>query len=67
MQQPTLKSALLIIFTVFLLLLQYPLISIANQRATVLDIPQLYLYIFGTWVLMTVLLGILLENNRLKP
>ncbi|MEO0333185.1 MAG: hypothetical protein AAF223_16120 [Bacteroidota bacterium] len=66
MQQPSLKSALLILFAVFAFLLQFPLISIANQEHMISNIPQLYLYIFGTWLLMIVLLGILLERNRLK-
>ncbi|MEM6842742.1 MAG: hypothetical protein AAF944_22430 [Bacteroidota bacterium] len=67
MRQPDLKTALLLIFAIFLLLLQFPLLSIANQAALVAGIPQFYLYIFGVWSLMIGLLVYLVEIKRLKP
>ncbi|MGD1893283.1 MAG: histidine kinase dimerization/phospho-acceptor domain-containing protein, partial [Cyclobacteriaceae bacterium] len=67
MQRPTLKTALLIIFTVFILLLQFPLISIANQEIHIANTPLLYFYIFVTWILMICLMAVVLERRRPNP
>ncbi len=67
MQRPTLKTALLIIFTVFILLLQFPLISIANQEIHIANTPLLYFYIFVTWILMIGLMAVVLERRRPNP
>ena len=59
-------SFLVAVFVVSFLVLQYPLITLANRRASVQGIPVLYLYIFAVWLLIIVLLGILLEDKRFK-
>jgi hypothetical protein len=48
---------LIAFFVLFLLLFNYPLISLVNQPLLVGGIPLLYLYLFGTWGLMIVALA----------
>ena len=64
---PSQRTSLLIaIFVAAFLVLQYPLITIANRATSVRGIPFLYLYIFVVWLLMIGLLGILLEHKRFR-
>ena len=48
---------LLALFILFLLLFNYPLISTVNRPVLAGGIPLLYLYLFGTWLLMILLLA----------
>jgi len=40
----------LLALTLGLLLLSYPVVNVVNQPTLVLGIPQLYLYLFGLWL-----------------
>lgn len=40
---------LVLLFLVGLLLINFPLLAIFNQSATVAGIPILYVYLFGVW------------------
>lgn len=66
MPHPRRQPLLFTIFVIFFFLLHFPLLSIANRPFTLGGIPGLYWYIFGTWLLMIGLLGILLERKRFK-
>jgi hypothetical protein len=48
---------LLALFLLFLMLFNYPVISIVNRPVLVGGIPLLYLYLFIAWLLMLVLLA----------
>lgn len=48
---------LLALFMLFLLLFNYPLLSTANWPVLAWGIPLLYLYLFGVWLLMIILLA----------
>ncbi|GAB4399860.1 MAG: hypothetical protein OHK0053_20700 [Microscillaceae bacterium] len=52
----------------FLLLFNFPLLSIFNKSAYILEIPLLYLYVFGLWLgIISVLWGMSrLPKGRLK-
>ena len=54
---------LLALFLLFLLLFNYPIISIANKPVLVAGIPLLYLYLFTTWLLMIVLLAWVIRRH----
>lgn len=46
------KNPKLILFSILLLLLlSYPLITVANKAALVWGLPALYLYIFMVWII----------------
>ncbi|MFN8637460.1 MAG: hypothetical protein U0893_26715 [Chloroflexota bacterium] len=40
---------LVLLFLVGVLLIDFPLLAIFNQSATVAGIPVLYVYLFGVW------------------
>lgn len=48
---------LLGLFLLFLLLFNYPIISIVNRPVVVGGVPLLYLYLFGAWLIMIILLA----------
>ncbi len=54
MKEKLKEQKLLIIFILFFLLLNFPLLSISNVVAIVAGIPSLYLYIFSVWLLMII-------------
>ena len=56
---------LLGLFLLFLLLFNYPIISIVNQPVLVWGIPLLYLYLFGAWLLMILLLALVVRRQVL--
>lgn len=43
------SEKLLVVFVVFLLLFNYPLLSIVDRREVWLGLPILYLYLFLVW------------------
>lgn len=48
-------SRLIALFTLGCIALLYPLISLFNRATTVFGIPLLYVYLYGTWVVLIVL------------
>ena len=53
---------LLALFLFFLLLFNYPILSTVNRPQLAGGVPLLYLYLFGTWLLMIVLLAWLVRH-----
>ena len=52
---------------VFLLgcaLFNYPLLSLFNKPEKILDVPLLYIYIFGAWALLIGLMAYVIERRR---
>jgi len=45
------------------LLFNYPLLALFNRADAVFGIPILYLYVFGAWALLIVLLAYLIETR----
>jgi hypothetical protein len=54
MKEKLKEQKLLIIFILFFLLLNFPLLSISNIPVIVVGIPSLYLYVFAIWLLMII-------------
>jgi hypothetical protein len=57
-------SKLLIIFITFVLLLNYPLLSIFDKEATWLGLPVLYFYLFFIWLLLIVVVALVVKNRN---
>lgn len=51
------SQRLIALFALFLILFNYPLISLVNQAILLGGIPLLYLYLFGAWLLMIMALA----------
>jgi hypothetical protein len=58
------NSRLLLIFVSFVLLLNYPLISLVDQSDTWLGMPVLYFYIFFIWLLLIVVVGLVVRKRK---
>jgi uncharacterized membrane protein len=54
---------LALLFTVTVLVLNYPLLAVANRGAVVAGIPVLYLYLFGVWAVVIVAVAVLARTR----
>jgi len=45
-------------------LFNYPLLSLFNKPEEILDVPLLYLYIFGAWATLIGLMAYVIEKRR---
>jgi hypothetical protein len=52
------------VFVVGLLVFNYPLMSLASSDTTLLGIPVLYLYLFGSWALIVGTMALIIERRR---
>ena len=55
---------LVALFVLGCLLLSYPLLSLFNTGGTLWGIPLLYIYLFGVWAALIVLMGLVVERSR---
>ena len=51
------RELLAVLFPLFLALLVWPLLTVANRPVLVAGIPALVLYLFGVWVMIVVVLA----------
>jgi hypothetical protein len=58
------NSRLIIVFIVFLVLLNYPMLGIFDQPATAAGTPLLYFYLFFIWLLLIVVVGLIVRNKK---
>lgn len=58
------SQRLVALFALGCLLLTYPLLAVFNRGGTFLGMPLLYVYLFGAWGLLILLLGL---AARLPP
>jgi hypothetical protein len=64
MSKPNAKGQRLVaLFLLGNLLFNYPLLALFNRPDAVLGIPILYLYVFGAWGLLIVLLARIIEKR----
>jgi hypothetical protein len=64
MFKPNAKGQRLVaIFLLGNLLFNYPLLALFNRPDSVFGIPVLYLYVFGTWMLLIALLAYVVESK----
>lgn len=60
--KPSIKGQRLIAAFLFgLLVFNYPILALFNQDATLYGIPLLFIYIFGIWLLLIVVMMIIVE------
>jgi hypothetical protein len=58
------KGKLVILFILFLFLLNFPILSIFDHADMVLGIPKMYLYLFALWLLLIVLTAWIVRNRK---
>ncbi|HEY0846062.1 MAG TPA: hypothetical protein VGE12_11900 [Noviherbaspirillum sp.] len=64
MNKPNVKGQRLIaLFLLGNLLFNYPLLALFNRPDTLFGIPVLFLYVFGAWILLIVLLAVVVERR----
>lgn len=60
--KPSIKGQRLIAAFLFgCLVFNYPILALFNQGGTVYGIPALFIYIFGIWLLLIVVMVIIIE------
>ncbi|MBK7134804.1 MAG: hypothetical protein IPH73_00775 [Rhodocyclales bacterium] len=52
------------VFLLGCVLFNYPLIALFNKPDEIADIPLLYLFLFGAWALLIVLMAWVIERRR---
>jgi hypothetical protein len=52
------------VFLLGCVLFNYPLIALFNKPGEIADIPLLYLFLFGAWALLIVLMAWVIERRR---
>lgn len=64
MNKTTIKSPRLIaLFLLGCLLFNYPLLALFNIPSQVFGIPLLYVYVFGAWIMLIMLLALVVEKK----
>lgn len=58
------KSRLIILFILGLLLLNYPLLGIMDQKTLVWGFPKLYLYLFGVWLTLILMVRFVVRQKK---
>jgi hypothetical protein len=58
------ESRLLMLSVLFMLLLNVPILTIANRPERVAGIPVLYLYVFGVWAVLIGCIGWLIHRSQ---
>ena len=58
------RQRLAAVFLLGCVLFNYPLLSLFNQPGEILDVPLLYLYIFGAWATLIGLMAYVIEKRR---
>lgn len=67
MKKETKKAQKLIsLFLISLLLMNFPLLSLFNTPSLLGSIPLLYVYIFGAWLVLIIIIGLII-NKKEKP
>jgi predicted permease len=52
------------IFLLGCVLFNYPVLSLFNKPWEILDVPLLYIYIFGAWALLIGVMAYIIETRR---
>jgi hypothetical protein len=55
---------LVAVFLLGCVLFNYPLLSLFNMPGEILNVPLLYLYIFGAWALLIGVMAYVIEKRR---
>lgn len=63
MDEDRLKGRLAALFAAGCVAFGYPLLAAFNAPATVLGVPLLYAYVFGTWAVLIALVALVLRGD----
>jgi hypothetical protein len=55
---------LVAVFLLGCVLFNYPLLSLFNKPSEILDVPLLYIYLFGAWALLIGVMAYVIERRR---
>lgn len=58
------KGKLIVLFILGLLLLNYPLLGIMDQKTLVWGFPKLYLYLFGVWLTLILAVRYIVRQKK---
>lgn len=58
------RSRLILVFAVFLMLLNFPVLSIFDRPDREAADPVLYFYLFFIWLLLIVVVGLIVRNKK---
>jgi hypothetical protein len=61
-----LRERLTCLFLLGIVLLQYPILALANSAATAAGIPVLFIYLFVTWAVFIALMAIMMEFAKIE-
>jgi hypothetical protein len=61
---PTVASRLVALFLAGCLAFGYPLLALFNVPETILGVPVLYAYLFGSWTILIVLLAAIVPRGE---
>lgn len=69
MKNETKKAQKLIsLFLISLLLMNFPLLSLFNAPSLLGSIPLLYVYIFGSWLVLIIIISLIInKKEKQKP
>ena len=60
------NERIVVIAMVSMLALNYPWLSLFSRNILVFGIPLLYLYLFGLWALLILLVGLIIESEEVE-
>ncbi len=63
MSDDRVSTRLLLLAALALALFNYPLLSVFDRDALVLGVPLVWLYLFGCWTLLIVLVGLTVRGK----
>lgn len=58
------KTKLAVVFILFLLLLNYPLLRIFDKQQLWMGMPVLYFYLFFVWLILIVAVGLIVRKKQ---
>jgi hypothetical protein len=58
------SSRLLIVFVIFFLLLNYPILNIFDKPELRFGLPVLYFYLFFIWLALIVVVALIVRNRK---
>jgi len=58
------RSKLVMVFVIFLVLLNFPVLDIFDQPAFQAKTPALFFYLFFVWLMLIVVVGLIVRNKK---
>jgi hypothetical protein len=58
------KAKLAVVFILFLLLLNFPILHIFDRQSIWMGMPVLYFYLFFVWLILIVVVGLIVRKKQ---